>query len=268
MRVEKISTATQPAPSGAHQRQVYPLVATAVIVLLGMIVPLAQSLELFQTGKIIQLLLFLGFGLAHTWQPAQRMQFTWKGQARDRHVLTTSIALTGGLILAIIYLAFGSSPLMIVAGSVALFALPELIRVHWSFLAAIPEQQFLPWVPPTDAPDKRATISINSITVYFRLRRDYFDLDTLNEPVTEPSRSTLGKAFHQFLDNYNQQNKPVTLTDEQGEAYSWTFTVRMLKGATTRYLDPGISLVDNKVANNSVITARRLRTKNQQQQTI
>ena len=242
----------------------YPWVMTCVSIVCGLTIPLFQMLEQFMTGKWLQLALFLGLGIYHAGRTNEQMELMFQKLNRGRGSFSGLLAVVVLLALAGIYLADGEVPLVFAAASASLLLLPELVRSSWQAYIDVPETEFKPWTVPAESPDKRASISINSVTIYFRLRRDYFDLDTLNEAVTEPSRITLGRAFHQFLDQYNQANKPITLTDEKGQPFTWTFTVRTLRGATTRYVDPELSLIDNKLPNNSVITARRLRHKTDQ----
>lgn len=130
------------------------------------------------------------------------------------------------------------------------FVLPSLLKSAWKSFLPIFEQQLKLWQSKGILPMEKAVIFLNSLPVEIRMMRSFAGGMIGKAPLIAPANMELGEVFAHFLEDAEQ----VQRTALPPGKLAWSFhTARV--GRLPRYLDPTLSLLENKVPANSVITA-------------
>ena len=75
-----------------------------------------------------------------------------------------------------------------------------------------------------------------------------------------PEGMTLGELYYHFINDYNeaQSETPITFSDNGYEPHTWWFRRKPKWYQRERILDPGVTMRENKVKENTVIICERL----------
>ena len=116
------------------------------------------------------------------------------------------------------------------------------------------------WIDSETRPDELALSFRNKIPVRFQVSRTYFDMREVEFPVTVSSWVKLGVLFHEFLVAQNKNEAaPIELLDEDQTGYGWEFFAESMSGLISRQLNPKLNVRENKILQNSIIVARRVK---------
>jgi hypothetical protein len=166
------------------------------------------------------------------------------------------------LVLFIIYLFVDRGMLAIACIAGSAFFLPSLISQTWTAWYQIPSKEYKLWYP-SEISDERVSIFLNSIPIHLKLSTRSDGLVEEIFDVTAPGQTAFGRVFNQFL---KQQDKgaqaPIEYADEKN-FFGWEFFVEQFGGSIKRRIDPNLSSRENKIKDDSIITAKRYKTAQQ-----
>lgn len=136
--------------------------------------------------------------------------------------------------------------------------LPLIITTAWHLFVDIPHRKFDAWLNGEDDHDDKASIYINSITLNIKVSNKYFDLNEESNSVTLPGHVSFGKLFSRFINN-RSEIELYELKDENDNPYGWEFFIESIGGLFKHYIDPNLTLRENKIKQNATIVARRIK---------
>jgi hypothetical protein len=162
-----------------------------------------------------------------------------------------ALASVAALVLATIAIPFNAGPVLRAFAVASAFALPYLVAAGWkNFNLLFEGGSHKVWELPTVRPAHNAVLFVNSVPVEIRMTRPFPGGVTEAAPLIAPSDMKLGDVFFHFLeDNWEQQKKVLP-----GGKLAWSFYTTRI-GRQARYLDPDMTMEENKITSNSVITA-------------
>lgn len=215
--------------------------------------------------KTGMLLGFLWMGKWFTSTLNSRLYFLVQDSFDGRLLFTLFLSFSIFAGLSILYLFAEPSLLYLALGNTCAFLLPFLMVHAWNYYTCIPQSKFPVWYIPDGEIDTRATIFLNSITLKIKVTQKYFDPEEMEFVITEPGRMPLGKVFYHFITRQNAKaDMTIDCVDENKHPFGWEFYVENLNGLFKRHLNPEASLIDNKVEENTVITAKRVKQMKEQ----
>jgi hypothetical protein len=211
----------------------------------------------YWSAKTLQLLAFGGLGILHIYFLKKRLllnsEFSFKN-------LGVTLQLFGFvfIVLFILYFLLAKNMLLMSLYSSCAFLLPSIIFHSWLIFENFPEKQYKVWNNFENVSNTGVTIYLNSISVNIKFTRKYFDINEEVFAATLPMHQPFGKLFNRFLVNLNEE-EPVEFLDEKQTFYGWIFFAESIGGYGKRYIDPDLSLEENKIKENSTIVAKRVK---------
>lgn len=243
----------------SHERPVLLLALLLLVLSLFIgsltILPIPSDYSIVVTW--LQLALFISMGCWQADARESRLRPLVRNGIDGRLFFTALIAVMIFILLTITYLISRHNEILVALASGAGFLLPYLVTEQWQQLKTLPEERFEPWQLPKKEETRIATIGLNSQVIRFRIATSYFDPNDITVSVTQPSRSRLGKAFQEALEQ--PAAKKIELSDVQKQEYYWEFFRENPRVGGRRYLDPEKTLIDNAIRENTTITAKRIK---------
>jgi hypothetical protein len=206
-------------------------------------------------------------GILHLWQMGKR--FGWRNQYSFYQKLNLSVIV---LLVAmamqaiIIYFCKPMHDLFIIFPfSLLLFLFPLLAVSTYEYAIAIPKTIYKTWRYPENMnmPDMDRIDFSNSYIVSFLLRKNPKDISQSVMKFKAPlDRITFGEFFYlcMFVE-YNEKNreKPVQYLNDNQQSYQWLFHVKPQRWwPSRRYIDPSLTIRENKINENFVIVSERV----------
>lgn len=148
------------------------------------------------------------------------------------------------------------------ATSVVAFLVPPVFWWTYMALASIPSEIYDVWYYPKN----EARIDIEHLD-FDRMKVLEIELYKLPEnasplkvKVKAPPNMEFGAWFRKFIDDYNQKfpSSGIHYVSETGETYGWIFYVKRSFFARRTFMDPSLSVEDNRVTEKDQIYARRV----------
>ncbi len=209
-------------------------------------------------GKIIQLLAFAVVGILYL--RFTKQHFLISNTVFLRKKLLSSLLLSSFIFITLLLLyVFLSHNMFIMAlASSCAFLLPSIIFYAWLLFKSFSQHQYKVWYNFENIRDNRVTIFLNSIPLNIKLTCKYFDVGEEIFIATLPGHVPFGKLFNQFLVNQNSDDR-IEFLDEKKNPYGWIFFVESIKGYGKRYIDPELTLRENKIKENTTIVATRVK---------
>lgn len=98
------------------------------------------------------------------------------------------------------------------------------------------------------------------IVVELEIFKQVSDTEPLNIKAKSSEITPFGPWFKTFIDDYNKKSplSPITYTDRQS-TYGWIFYVSTSVLGRKRYIDPNLSFAKNKIKEEDVIIAKRVK---------
>ncbi|MGI8952127.1 MAG: TssN family type VI secretion system protein [Chitinophagaceae bacterium] len=209
--------------------------------------------------KILQIIAFFGAGFLHSLLLNKSLSSTDKKNISVK--LFFSIQLTVIILAALVflYLFINKILLSIAFASASAFLLPSIITQCFIFFTTIPSKKFKLWYPKNIKEDK-ATVIVNSIPLYFKLTKRYFDIEEISFFVTADGNKTLSSVFNEFIIEQNQNGiKNIECYDKKHNFYAWEFFIKTNELFGMKRLNPELNLRINKIKNDSIIIAKRIK---------
>ena len=212
--------------------------------------------------RLVQVLAFFGIGCFNTISLQSGRATFLSGNYFVEHLLySLLLAMVISIFLALVYY-FTNSDMFMAFSSGCAFLVPFLLSQAWFFYKHIPKNSEWVWTASETLPDELALSFRNKIPIRFQVSGKYFDMKEFQFPVMVSSWVKLGMVFHQFILEQNKDDDSrIELTDEDQNYYGWEFYVESLGGFSSRQLNPKLNVRENRVTQNSIIVARRVRFK-------
>ncbi len=138
------------------------------------------------------------------------------------------------------------------------FFMPALIAYSLFALESFPEKQYQPWYVD-EITENTVSIFLNSIRIEIQLAKKYFDISDTIYSVTVPVQTPFGKFFNRFISEKNRlEPNSIELKDSKRKRVGWEFYVEGLGGLRKKHIDPNLTLVENRVKQNTKIIAKRI----------
>lgn len=172
-------------------------------------------------------------------------------------------ACVGMIGFALVYDYFNSSGLAPwYALSVFPFVLPQFLATSLATYREIPPEIHKIWYFPLDE-DEVDYDKIDTSNIYM-LELEYSksinDPRLTNTKLRAPVSMKFGDWFRSFIDNYNYKfdSDPIQYTYADRTAIGWIFYIKPSFLGTPRYIDPDLTIIENKISEKNIILARRV----------
>lgn len=238
----------------------YAVAILGAALLAGLLCLLPVTGTAFTWLKLLQLVALLSLGLFHTLQLYKRLSFLHRNFSNEGLWYTLLLFIILLLAFTGFYWLTNASLLpMAIAGSSA-FLFPFLIYRAWFYYSHIPAAIYTAWYLPESDTANYASTARNSLSLQIKLSRTYFDTDEALFTVATTPQTKLGRLFFNFIqDQHKQDATAIQLADEAGKPYAWEFYAIEWFGLLKRRMNPGASLVTNKIKKNSSIIVKRVK---------
>jgi hypothetical protein len=174
----------------------------------------------------------------------------------------TAVAL-GMYVFSLLYNMF--SPMkngLLVATSVLPLLVPLLF--YWSYQAFldIPPEIYKIWkyVAGKEELDLDGIDFNRMMVLEVEFSRNAEDEDLLKVKAKAPANVVYGDWFQKFINDYNNKfsGNPIAYSDRNSETYGWIFYVKPGFFSQRRYIDPELSVADNKIHEHKTIVCKRV----------
>lgn len=146
---------------------------------------------------------------------------------------------------------FSPAPLGLRAAATgAVLALPYLLINGWNCFLLLYRSTHKLWQQPAELPQRHGVLFLNSLHLEVRLTTSFPARIITTAPLLAPGMMKLGDMFFHFLNEVDEQHRNALPPGR----LAWSFYTQRT-GRQPRYLDPDLSLTDNKISGNAVITA-------------
>lgn len=151
--------------------------------------------------------------------------------------------------------------------STFVFLIPSLFMFTFHLLASIPPEIHKIWYYPLDAeePDLDKMDLNNIYLLELELSKSSGDNSIKNYKARAPVDMLFGEWFRSFINNYNYkfEEDPIRFLDEKGQPHGWMFFTKPQSFLQTKiYIDPDLSIKNNKLTEKTVILAKRVEVEN------
>jgi hypothetical protein len=128
----------------------------------------------------------------------------------------------------------------------------------WHTFRRIPDRRYTPWFLPMDA-DEVSMPLMQHMRVRLRVKLLRTDSQSKRVTISIPPRMTMGDLFRYFVFQ-RQKIDPAQIEyrDTRDQPYAWEFYASKWGGLAKRILDPGKTLIENKLESYSVIIVKRI----------
>jgi len=124
-----------------------------------------------------------------------------------------------------------------------------------------PEIKHKTWVyPDNDEIDEPSNEMQDVIAINIAVEKEpgsnKFTVIKANAPV----KMNFGDFFYFVIEDYNLKNaeKPIYFANKYDQNYEWFFNMRPVWYATTRYIDPNLTIQQNKIADKKNVECHRI----------
>lgn len=193
----------------------------------------------------------------------------------------SKLSLNGGLLYSVIVSAGVFSAILIIDLNkeqktisvitclfyTCLFLLPYTIHQNWIFFKnlSVINAKKIWYLPEQSSQVRTATVFLNSIRIKIKIAPTQGTAERIYE-TTVPGRLSIGNMFSNFInDEEKNTGELFELKDEEDHNYGWQFLTPSFLGISKRPVDADVSLNDNNIKANSVIFARRIQSRPENQ---
>lgn len=178
-------------------------------------------------------------------------------------IISLTVVALGMYLFSLFYNMF--SPLkngLLVATSV----LPLLIPLffYWSYQAFldIPPEIYKIWkyIAGKEELDLDGIDFNRMMVIEVEFSRNATDEDLLKVKAKAPANVVYGDWLQKFINDYNNKfsASPIAYSDHNSETYGWIFYVKPGFFSRRRYIDPELSVADNKIQEHKTIVCKRV----------
>ena len=140
-----------------------------------------------------------------------------------------------------------------------LFAFPALVMHAFSLWRAIPHPIYKKWFYTSHKELPLIQLD-DTMEVSFQCKRKPEDPSPVTVAVRVPLNHTLGDLFYYFIYRHNTEREPAQpiIVGLDGNPYPWIFYAKPAWIEPRRYLDPTLTVTENKLRRNATIVALQL----------
>lgn len=142
------------------------------------------------------------------------------------------------------------------------FVLPQFLSSAFSAYRSIPQEIHKVWYFPLHA-DAVDYDNIDTSTIYM-LELEYSksinDPRITNTKLRAPVSMKFGDWFRSFIENYNYkyESDPIQYTNYDETPLGWTFFTKAGPLGKSKFIDPDLSIAENKISEKDIIQAKRV----------
>ena len=207
-------------------------------------------------------MLFFVLGILHT--ALMYNLFPWAGKYNFKSELLFSL-----LIMLLAYIGFtiaffilNKNFAFLFSSALITFILPLLIHWAFNFAIVIPPKEYKKWIYP-DKPivsDMENMDLSNFAVITFIFSKKFGDSALSNFQSKAPYSIRLGDLFFFFVQEWNYKNPGNTIEymSAENQSFGWYFYVKKSWWQPKEYLDADLTVKENKIAVNAVITTERV----------
>ncbi len=142
------------------------------------------------------------------------------------------------------------------------FVLPEFLSTAFKQYLAIPQEIHKVWYFPLNA-DPVDYDNVDTSTIYM-LELEYSksinDPRITNTKLRAPVSMKFGDWFRSFIENYNYkyESDPIQFVNYDQTPLGWMFYTKSKGLAKAKFIDPELTIADNKITEKDIILAKRV----------
>ena len=146
--------------------------------------------------------------------------------------------------------------------SIVTFVLPQFVVISFDAYTNIPQEIYKVWYFPDEEKeidfDKIDTTKIYMLEMEFS--KSINDTRLVNSKAKAPLGMIFGDWFMSFIQNYNHKfdMEPIQYLDSSNMPHGWIFYVKPSFFGTPKYIDPDMTITENKISEKKVIIAKRV----------
>jgi len=225
----------------------------------GLISGVADSMSYFVLIQVI----CLGLGYWISYLIKRKKIGGFADEKLTRILFVISIAATGmiGFVFLFNYCnTMGIAPYYSL--SVLTFPLPQFLVTAFEAYAAVPQEIYKVWYFPDDGReidfDKIDTSKIFMLELEFS--KSLNDTHLVNSKAKAPLGMMFGDWFMSFIENYNHKfdTDPIQYLDADNTSQGWIFYKKSSFLRAPKFIDPDLSIIENRISEKNVIIARRV----------
>ena len=165
------------------------------------------------------------------------------------------------LVLFIYYFVTGNNHMLLCIACSAAFLLPLVVYLGWAVFSRIPAKQYPVWRLPRGQHVESDVYCSNAAPMHlqFKIARRP-GLEEHIFPMAISGKMKLGRVFEKFIaEQSNEGNtNQIEINGEPHQPIGWQFILQKWGGIYYRHLQPNRSLLENNIASNSIIIAKRI----------
>lgn len=244
-------------PIGIKKRLGYALLVLTICGGLGMAEMYLNRFPLIMIFAVLQIFVLL-VGLVH-YKVIQQFDQDIKNRFILSEFFFTVMLTSMGVIVFVLVFNWhnvnGLGPLF--SKVFLLLPLPFLIMQTYHLWKLVPPPKYQLWFYPRSKTLPLIELGENIVQVNFKFKRKPLENSFTKTPVRVPSNKSLGDLFHYFVHRHNTEKSfdhPIVI-GEDGELYGWLFYQPVGWTPFRKYLDPNLTLLENKLGKYSTIVA-------------
>lgn len=178
-------------------------------------------------------------------------------------VVTLIVAVLGMYVFSLLFNLF--HPLkngLLVSSCILTVIIPLLF--HWSYQAFldIPPEIYKVWryIIGKEELDLDGLDFNRMMVLEVEFSRKVHDEELIKVKAKAPANVVYGDWFQKFINDYNFkfQESPIAHSDNFNQTYGWIFYVKPSFFSRRRYIDPDLSIIDNKILEARTIVCKRV----------
>ncbi len=142
------------------------------------------------------------------------------------------------------------------------FVLPEFFRTAFALYLEIPQEIHKVWYFPINA-DPVDYDNVDTSTIYMlelEYSKSISDTNISNTKLRAPVSMKFGDWFRSFIENYNYkyESDPIQFANFDQTPLGWMFYTKAKALGKSRFIDPELTIAENKISEKDIILAKRV----------
>lgn len=212
-------------------------------------------------------MVFLVYGSFHYHWVKKGMYGEFEKPVLSQIMLALVTSAAGCLCFALIFNYCSEDPLTpYFALSVFTFLIPYGFMITFELLASVPPEIYKVWYYPLDMDEPDFDkIDLNNIYLLeLEFAKSPSDSNMKNYKARAPIDMIFGEWYRSFINNYNYkfEEDPIQFLDSSKQPHGWMFYTKPQSfWQTKRFIDPDLTIKNNKLTERTVIVAKRVEVK-------
>ncbi len=148
--------------------------------------------------------------------------------------------------------------------AIFIFVVPQIFMVSFEILAEMPQEIFKVWYYPVE--DELPDLEKEDLNLILSIEIEFNRNPATNEaPITYKAKAPVSMLYREwfmyFVYKYNEKfdANPLRVTDDNNNVYGWVFYPKPSFWSSKKYIDFDLSIRDNKIVDNQIIVAKRVK---------